>query len=156
VGTIIEFFKEAGFSAEKIAFTGISAPLTLRLTSASFGQLKQTVSLLSAGSTVVDGGLRQPNSPLRNVRSRTVKKPEQYFTARLAFIEPYQRPKLSDPTPRTRGLQPERDCWVRCGAWLRGCVVFGITIGGDNRESGTESANRHWLQRMVSRTSLCL
>src|SRR6185312_6236696 len=48
-------------------------------------------SRISAGSTVVDGGLCQPNSPLRNVRSRTVKNSEPYFTARLTFIEPYQR-----------------------------------------------------------------
>jgi hypothetical protein len=55
-------------------------------------------SRISAGSTVVDGGLCQPISPLRKVRSRTVKKPEQYFTARLTFIEPWPQERVESLT----------------------------------------------------------
>ena len=30
---------------------------------------------------------------------------------------------LSDPAREMRGLQPERDGRVRCGAWLRGVAL---------------------------------
>ena len=51
-------------------------------------------SRISAGSTVVDGGLCQLNSPSQMSERITVKKPEPHSTAPLTFIEPYQRPKL--------------------------------------------------------------
>ena len=47
-----------------------------------------------------------------------MKKPEGKCSARLTFLEPYQRPKLSDPAHGTQRLQPEREGRVRCSARL--------------------------------------
>jgi len=75
-------------------------------------------SRISAGSTVVDGGVCQPNSPLRKVRRRTVKKPEQNLTARLTFIEPYQRKKLSHRRLAASEKQKQRATAVGSGERL--------------------------------------